>query len=609
MRDHRVECRAEHVACADGRAGCGGSLRSLRTVRVGGEVVFWTDIALFRRVLPRNASSRSATAPRRPPARNGSCRATPCPAGRSCRSAMCCRAMRRRWWMITAVPLPPAGDRRTGAAQPLHRAGHMAARAVHPAQHAARSAAAGYARVAHGRSGAHRRGGLCTVTGRKDRQVKISGVRVEPSEVEAALRGLPEVADAAVIARRSDKAKPWRRSSCRAPTRPDLTRGGNSRRAAVAHCRRRCSRRASTSSTPCRGCPAPNSTFAPCRQLDREPGRPRSRRCRPMLDTGSSPIFAGGAAELARGAGPPCTGRRISASRQPAGDSLKMHAVRAVVGDTCWTVVCRWICSPATCASRTPWRQSSRRRWPRRRPMPTAARVFLFPGLGGDEPRLAQFRAALQERIRFTLIEYPGLAGHGAARGRIRRAGRTSHCPRSPRTSRAGDCCWRATRSAAMSPLPRRSGWRAGPRRWHSWASSTPMWSKLERLAKAAATQRRGLTLSVLRQLLEEIAHDRLHAGPAPDAVEMRARGRGGGAFAAPRQLVAPADVATHGVRLRQPHAHHAAACAPGGGGTGQRRVARWTFRPRCSGPTAHAPEAAPDLGWRSRCPALYRRA
>jgi thioesterase domain-containing protein len=41
---------------------------------------------------------------------------------------------------------------------------------------------------------------------------------------------------------------------------------------------------------------------------------------------------------------------------------------------------------------------------PRIDPRPT---IFLCPGLDGDEPRLAGFRAELSDRIRFVLIEYP----------------------------------------------------------------------------------------------------------------------------------------------------------------------------------------------------------
>jgi non-ribosomal peptide synthetase component F len=46
--------------------------------------------------------------------------------------------------------------------------------------------------------------GLLSMFGRKDRQVKIRGQRVEPAELEAALRRAPNVADATVIARRME---------------------------------------------------------------------------------------------------------------------------------------------------------------------------------------------------------------------------------------------------------------------------------------------------------------------------------------------------------------------------------------------------------------------
>src|SRR5690606_5240207 len=48
--------------------------------------------------------------------------------------------------------------------------------------------------------------GLWELTGRKDRQIKIHGQRIDISEVEAVLRNHPQVEDAAVIARKSGEA-------------------------------------------------------------------------------------------------------------------------------------------------------------------------------------------------------------------------------------------------------------------------------------------------------------------------------------------------------------------------------------------------------------------
>ena len=41
--------------------------------------------------------------------------------------------------------------------------------------------------------------GVFVVVGRKDRQLKLDGYRVEPVEIEAALRGHPDVLDAVVL--------------------------------------------------------------------------------------------------------------------------------------------------------------------------------------------------------------------------------------------------------------------------------------------------------------------------------------------------------------------------------------------------------------------------
>ena len=57
--------------------------------------------------------------------------------------------------------------------------------------------------------------GMLVPIGRADRQVKINGMRVEPEDTEAALRGLPGVADAVVLVDGTAARRCWSHSSCR----------------------------------------------------------------------------------------------------------------------------------------------------------------------------------------------------------------------------------------------------------------------------------------------------------------------------------------------------------------------------------------------------------
>ena len=50
--------------------------------------------------------------------------------------------------------------------------------------------------------------GLLEYVGRKDQQVKLHGYRVDPNEVEAALKACPGLRDAAIVVRRSEEGLP-----------------------------------------------------------------------------------------------------------------------------------------------------------------------------------------------------------------------------------------------------------------------------------------------------------------------------------------------------------------------------------------------------------------
>ncbi|MGH6925223.1 MAG: non-ribosomal peptide synthetase [Propylenella sp.] len=56
--------------------------------------------------------------------------------------------------------------------------------------------------------GRRRPDGLFEFVGRKDHQIKLRGHRIEPNEIERALRGSPGVRDAAIVVRRSDAGVP-----------------------------------------------------------------------------------------------------------------------------------------------------------------------------------------------------------------------------------------------------------------------------------------------------------------------------------------------------------------------------------------------------------------
>ena len=181
-----------------------GSLASLRLVRVGGDRVLWSDIALMRRGLPESChvqvgfSSTETTGAQ---------------------------------WFVPRDAIPigiavPLGRVLPGIAYRIEADNGAEAQGDEPGELVVRGP---YVALGHWHQGACVRGemepdpadpsrrifrtgdmvrlgsdGLLHSAGRKDRQVKVHGQRVEPAELEVALRGSDAVADAAVAARRLD---------------------------------------------------------------------------------------------------------------------------------------------------------------------------------------------------------------------------------------------------------------------------------------------------------------------------------------------------------------------------------------------------------------------
>ncbi len=391
--------------------GAADALRSLRTIRVGGEVVFWTDIALFRSVLPADCFIQigySAT-----------------------------EATGTQWFVprdaTPGGPFVPVGYVLPGNAAavvddddqpvPPGDTGELVLRSRYLAlgtwQHG--RCIPGSMRPDPEQPGARvlRTGdlvhieadGLCTVTGRKDRQVKISGVRVEPSEVEAALRALPDVADAAVIARRSGKATTLGAFVVPRATRRDL---------GAAEIRDTLRAQLPPAMRPARvhvigslpRLPSAKLDTRALQALDQEPAGDGAAAAagdehpaeRPDSASPGSVIQAvqhGWRAVLGRRA----LDRDLS-FEAAGGDSLKMLQFvlwletlldRRLPLDLFTSDM--HIRDAVVAIEHAPRKQDQSEGDER----PT---VFLFPGLGGDEPRLAQFRAALQDRIRFVVITY-----------------------------------------------------------------------------------------------------------------------------------------------------------------------------------------------------------
>jgi acyl-coenzyme A synthetase/AMP-(fatty) acid ligase/thioesterase domain-containing protein/acyl carrier protein len=180
----------------------GGAPASLRNVRVGGDSVLWSDVALLRRWLPEDCRIQLGYSSTEAPI--------------------------MQWFVPRDFPqdgarvpigYPLSANRLSivddgGEPVAAGEVGELVVRSPYVALGRwsnGRFLRDGFpedeknpaARVLHtGDLVALRPDGLVDLVGRKDRQIKIRGIRVEPAETEAALRGLPDVLDAAVLPRR-----------------------------------------------------------------------------------------------------------------------------------------------------------------------------------------------------------------------------------------------------------------------------------------------------------------------------------------------------------------------------------------------------------------------
>lgn len=378
-------------------------LASLRIVRIGGEVVFWSDLRLYRNALPRSCyiqigySSTEATG--------------------------------TQWFVppdaLPSGPFVPVGYVLPGNVASIvddtmrpsapGEVGELVLSsrfiALGTWENGRCNADAFRSQAANPNVRVLRTGdlaridadGLCTIVGRKDRQVKINGMRIEPAEIEAALRDMPEVADAAVIALRAVKTATL--IAFVVPAQANLLETEDIRAALRL-----------VLPSPMR----PSQIHV----IDTIPHLPSGKldvRSLEMLarDLDAAPAEVETALnaipdvhEAARRAWRNVLGRRSLIEGQSfeaaGGDSLKLLQL------VLWleTLLDRHlpldllsfdmrVDDLAAILRRPDLAEAPSDRTDRR---PT---IFLLPGLDGDEPRLVGFRAALSEQVRFVLIDYP----------------------------------------------------------------------------------------------------------------------------------------------------------------------------------------------------------
>jgi amino acid adenylation domain-containing protein len=255
--------------------------------------------------------------------------------------------------------------------------------------------------------------GLWELIGRKDRMIKIRGFRVDPSEAEWVLRESPNVADAAVIGRARDGANALiayvvPRAADTASLRADLQRAMASKlpgymRPAELHFVDAIPR-----------LPGFKPDLDALRNLERPPPAQRRSAVRAGAFAGE-PIAASPIRQAVEHAWAAVLDRASFAADmsfdQAGGDSLTAMRLWFLVEEALGTPlpldILKFDATLTQLIAAIETFLATRLSGPGAADGDTRPHVFLMPAYEGDVPRLADFRAALADRIRFTVIRYP----------------------------------------------------------------------------------------------------------------------------------------------------------------------------------------------------------
>lgn len=251
-----------------------------------------------------------------------------------------------------------------------------------------------------------REDGLMVLIGRTDRQVKINGQRAEPAELEAVLRRHPHVADAAVLTLRQDTQAAFvafavagegastllLRSQLRAALRGALPRWMQPARLHLIDAIPRL--------------PAGKADVVALRALDEAGGGRAGGMGTPFAPATPEPVRRAIGQAWRAAFGRDALHRGL-AFDEAGGDSLRLMQlvfhVETLLGAHLPLDALMLDMTPADMAmavARTLAAPAAT--------MPAGGPpVLLLPGLNGDEPLLAQLRAELRDRVRFRLLAYP----------------------------------------------------------------------------------------------------------------------------------------------------------------------------------------------------------